>query len=631
MMSLEHCNDLLMEGIRLYNSSNFQDAYDRFNLFLNLCSYDEVALLWKGKTEIMLGKLNQAISSLKSILGSYKNPDVVAEAELFLALALYLYSYFETGEERGRVLLQAYSYAIQAEEAFRRWNDQDSKNLANWLKVMILIENNNINEALNLLKQGLQDIFHEIAMGYLDLKIGQYNSALLHIRIVSIDLKYATNFMPPYRGFFEDFLHLIEARILLEGYGKYDEALQELRKISRPNVVLLLAMLYSGQIYEKKGQLIDACNVYSSVIQFVDSPLVRERSRNLGCSQVVPVNRQDYITYRTPNKSVSFSFKYPSRNMLYSGPSENWDPNIWVGKTLSIYRVVEVLGAGGYGYVLKAITPNNEEVAIKVLKISTEIPEDYFDVLITEANNLSSLSNDPNIVKIYAIYADKFVIREILRGNFSLYESSPPMIVMEFMRGGNLQELLTNDTFYYSKNWTRTVYRAIKTIADALYQMHKKGYVHLDVKPTNIFLTERPKSPEELSRVSFKLGDLGSAVRTGGKIRQVTVEYAPPEVYIDTAKPYVDVFSLGMTMYVLLTRSLDRPDIQDMEDAFDCFVRDNVNCVENKVLSARQKLSAWDPKVPEEVKHLVKMMTDPNPLKRPTASIVSDYLSKLIT
>lgn len=124
---------------------------------------------------------------------------------------------------------------------------------------------------------------------------------------------------------------------------------------------------------------------------------------------------------------------------------------------------------------------------------------------------------------------------------------------------------------------------------------------------------------------------LGSATRINEKIVEITTEYAPPEVYIDnTAKPYIDVFTLGMTMYVLLTRNLDRPDLQEVNDAYNCLQVGNYSCVKAKVDEARRNLSAWDPQVPDEVKQLLKSMLSPNPLSRPTAKEVSNYLSKII-
>jgi len=128
------------------------------------------------------------------------------------------------------------------------------------------------------------------------------------------------------------------------------------------------------------------------------------------------------------------------------------------------------------------------------------------------------------------------------------------MIAMELMKGGSMSDLLNDDSFFYSSKWEKTTYRAIEDIDEALNSLHSQGYVRMDVKPQNIFLTERPKQPYELDNVKFKLGDLGSAVRVNGKINQVTPLYSPPEVYLGVAKPSIDVFSPGATMYVLLNR-----------------------------------------------------------------------------
>ncbi|MEJ2773870.1 protein kinase domain-containing protein [Stygiolobus sp. CP859M] len=242
-----------------------------------------------------------------------------------------------------------------------------------------------------------------------------------------------------------------------------------------------------------------------------------------------------------------------------------------------------------------------------------------------------AISSKPNVVKIYGVYVDEQVLEDILRGDLELYKMQPPMIVMELMKGGSMSDLLNDDTFFYSSKWEKTVYRAIKDMAEALNFLHSQGYVHMDVKPQNIFLTERPKQPYELDNVKFKLGDLGSAVKVNGKINQVTPLYSPPEVYLGVAKPSIDVFSLGMTMYVLLTRREDRPDLNDMEDAFNCYVKGDMNCVKLKVESSKAKLATWDPNVPDVVKPLLKGMLSPDPSKRVTTKEVVQYLSRLIT
>ncbi len=307
----------------------------------------------------------------------------------------------------------------------------------------------------------------------------------------------------------------------------------------------------------------------------------------------------------------------------------NWDPNVWVGRTLYVYKIIDVVGEGGNGYVLKG-EYNGKEVAVKVLKLDYGNASQYFKDLIKESSNLVAISSNPKVVRIYGVYVNEQVIEDILKGNLELYETHPPMIAMEFMKGGTLSNLLLDHSFFYSSKWEKTVYRAIRDVAEALHFIHSQGYVHMDVKPQNIFLTERPSQPYELDNVKFKLGDLGSAVRVNSSIVQLTPKYSPPEVYQSVAKPAFDIFALGMTMYVLLTRKEDRPDLNEMEEAFDCYVKGDMNCVKLKVETAKAKLAKWIPNVPDAVKPLLTRMLSPDPSVRPTAKEVAEYLDRLI-
>ncbi|MCY0882864.1 MAG: serine/threonine-protein kinase [Acidianus infernus] len=267
-------------------------------------------------------------------------------------------------------------------------------------------------------------------------------------------------------------------------------------------------------------------------------------------------------------------------------------PDVWIGSTIGSYKIESLIGEGGTGYVLKGRF-SNQEVAIKVLKIDKD--PDLFANLAREAFNLAELSKHPNVVKIYAINVDKLVIDKILNGDTLLYVKSPPYIVMELMKG-SIYDLMMKDEFFYSQAWRRTVIRAIKKIAEALYYMHSNGYVHMDVKPQNILIDKVPSEPAELDNVNFKLGDMGGAVRVGEKVIQFTPTYAPPEVFLYKAMPVFDVFSLGMTLYVLLTRKIDRPDLQEMNEAFNDL---------SKVKVARDKLNAWSQNLDEVIRKAI--------------------------
>jgi len=331
-----------------------------------------------------------------------------------------------------------------------------------------------------------------------------------------------------------------------------------------------------------------------------------------------------------PNLPQTSSRQLMGRSLSNWDPS-NWDPNVWINRTVSIYNIEKVIGEGGNGYVLKGKYSDKPDkpLAIKVLKLYGGSPEEFFNDLATEASNLVNL-NHKNIVKIYAINIDRFVIDSIIRnGRSELYAENPPMIVMEYMDGGTFKDLLTEDVFYYSSKWERTVLRAVCKTAEALDYIHSKGSVHMDVKPQNIFLSGRPTDPSELDKVTFKLGDLGSAIRIGSKVKQITPEYSPPEVFLEQAKPSFDIYSLGMTAYVLLTRKMDRPDLNEMNNAIDCYMKGDTNCVRNEVDKARMKLMSWNVNVDPKIDPLLKSMLSIDPQKRPTAREVVDMIKKV--
>jgi eukaryotic-like serine/threonine-protein kinase len=102
--------------------------------------------------------------------------------------------------------------------------------------------------------------------------------------------------------------------------------------------------------------------------------------------------------------------------------------------------------------------------------------------------------------------------------------------------------------------------RVATDVATALEYMHARGYVHRDVKPENVFL--QPTSPA-------KLGDLGLAKRTAGDVALTaanqgvgTPHYMSYEQAVNAAlvDGRSDVYSLGATLYHLLTGKVPYPD-----------------------------------------------------------------------
>ncbi|BAB67090.1 protein kinase domain-containing protein [Sulfurisphaera tokodaii] len=588
---MSSCSYLINMGVSLYNSGKLKEAYEKFNEALNLCPNDENALLWKGKAEVMMGKLDEAIKTLKSMNSG--------EAQYYLSLALYLYSFFV--KEQQKTLQEALFYATRA---VRNSSNNEVTKLSYLLEVMILAEIGRVKEAWQILQN--EYIYYNLGYAYIRLKQGYADDAIFSSGLIQADF----TLKGLDKGFIKDLALVIKGRALIEE-KKYGEAVFELQHVNI-NVLRLLALLYEAQAYEKMGLQDAECLTYSEIVQTLDTPLIREKMSKCTISSLSTLNPPSVLLSK-PLLSLS-----------------SWNPKIWVNRKLHGYLVKEVIGEGGNGYVLKATGSDGKDYAIKVLKIGTGSGSDeYFKNLVNEAYPLVSISNNPNVVRIYAIYADELIIKNIISGNTSLYLQDPPMIVMELMNGGTLLDLLSDDKFYYSIYWRKTVYRAIASVAEALVEIHSNGFVHCDIKPQNVFLTFKPKDPADLPNINFKLGDLGGAVKVGSSVVQLTTEYAPLEAFTDKAKPSFDVFSLGITLYVLLTGVIYRPDSREMEDAFNCYKVNDMNCVTRNVTIAKQKLALWDPNVPAEVKPLLKRMIDPDPLKRPTAKEVLDQITRL--
>ncbi|QKR00732.1 serine/threonine protein kinase [Metallosphaera tengchongensis] len=330
---------------------------------------------------------------------------------------------------------------------------------------------------------------------------------------------------------------------------------------------------------------------------------------------------------------------------------DRWDPNLWVGKEVYGYTIERVLGVGGTSYVLLAKT-GDEQYAIKVPILSysptqaTKVSSLTFQDIYKESSNLQRLSEHGNVVRIFGMFLDMNLLKRVERGEVAYYLSNPPAIVMEYMGGGSLSTLVNEDTVFFSTRWVDVLRTVFLKVGKALDYLHKSGYVHLDVKPQNIFFS-RPLggTGEEVydslvkGHAEVKLGDLGSARRAGERVTQYTAQYCPVDqvkaMVLGKADPSMDVYSFGASLYTALTRRYFNPQelVKLMDDAVDDYARKGSSFLsilreaEEKYAryyngELRTSLSSY----PDNLREVILLATDPDPNKRPRMGYIISLL-----
>jgi len=234
----------------------------------------------------------------------------------------------------------------------------------------------------------------------------------------------------------------------------------------------------------------------------------------------------------------------------------------------SKYRLTHVVGQGGFGITYKGVWFTEVKGALGTVK--TEVPiaiKEYFfkdycyrdkdsyavrvhsetgknlfdkfkEKLIKEARILSDVHH-PNIVNVLEVFE----------------ENNTAYIAMEYISGLSLKEMMEREGTLPEEK----VLKYIHQIGEALQFVHDNNIIHLDVKPSNILIDRRDNARLIDFGVS-KRYDTPEEHETSTTMLTLSKGFASIEQYDNEGtlsfSPYPDIYSLGATMYNLLTAKI---------------------------------------------------------------------------
>ncbi|HVG23308.1 MAG TPA: sigma 54-interacting transcriptional regulator [Thermoanaerobaculia bacterium] len=219
--------------------------------------------------------------------------------------------------------------------------------------------------------------------------------------------------------------------------------------------------------------------------------------------------------------------------------------------------------------------PDGRDEAIKILCHEVTDPQQILRFK-TEFHTLASLDH-ASVIKVF---------------DFGVLQDRHPYFTMEFFPGKKITD------YFDGQNWS-ALYDVILQIAAGLHHIHRLGIVHLDLKPSNILVSDDGIA---------KIMDFGLAIESRQVFdRQIrgTLHYMAPEVLKqDRVDSRADLYALGMTLYETVTGALPG------------YGRAPIDVIRMHLDEDFRRPSSINPRIPEALDQIIVKLLEKDPRHR---------------
>jgi serine/threonine protein kinase len=205
------------------------------------------------------------------------------------------------------------------------------------------------------------------------------------------------------------------------------------------------------------------------------------------------------------------------------------------------YRVESVLGVGGMGQVYRAVGPDGEPVALKLVKAELARDQTFRKRFDREAR-IAQQVNHPHVVPV------------LDTGE----ENGIPYLAQRFVGNGNLADRIKSE----GQLQLDTITAVCDQVAGGLDALHENGLVHRDVKPANIVLDE--SGTAFITDFGLAKDSQGSLLTRPGQALGSLDYMSPEQIRSEEVSAATDVYSLGCVIWECLVGAPPFADRQGM-------------------------------------------------------------------